>query len=206
MGYLRAPRDRVPRGGVAGVSHRDRPQRRVEQPATFGRLTVGSSLKGAIVSTVMQRARWTAHSSFCSIKMVPTRRTMASSFGKMPTTSVRRLISPLRRSIGLVLCAAWPDGLPERSCRRARPARPHRGSSRAPAPASTSARRRPPRSAHRAHRTPHGGGRARAGWEREFGSRPVTATPIICISMRPCSAKSRLNIGRSDGSSSNSRP
>lgn len=27
---------------------------------------------------------------------------MASSFGKMPTTSVRRLISPLRRSIGLV--------------------------------------------------------------------------------------------------------
>jgi hypothetical protein len=30
------------------------------------------------------------------------RRTMASSLGKMPTTSVRRLISPLRRSIGLV--------------------------------------------------------------------------------------------------------
>ena len=30
------------------------------------------------------------------------RRTMASSFGKLPTTSVRRLISPLRRSIGLV--------------------------------------------------------------------------------------------------------
>ncbi len=28
------------------------------------------------------------------------RRTMASSLGKMPTTSVRRLISPLRRSIG----------------------------------------------------------------------------------------------------------
>jgi hypothetical protein len=27
---------------------------------------------------------------------------MASSLGKMPTTSVRRLISPLRRSIGLV--------------------------------------------------------------------------------------------------------
>ena len=27
------------------------------------------------------------------------RRTMASSLGKMPTTSVRRLISPLRRSI-----------------------------------------------------------------------------------------------------------
>ena len=33
------------------------------------------------------------------------RRTMASSLGKMPTTSVRRLISPLRRSIGLVECS-----------------------------------------------------------------------------------------------------
>jgi hypothetical protein len=30
---------------------------------------------------------------------------MASSLGKMPTTSVRRLISPLTRSIGLVLCS-----------------------------------------------------------------------------------------------------
>ena len=30
---------------------------------------------------------------------------MASSLGKMPTTLVRRLISPLRRSIGLVLCS-----------------------------------------------------------------------------------------------------
>jgi hypothetical protein len=30
---------------------------------------------------------------------------MAVSLGKMPTTSVRRLISPLRRSIGLVECS-----------------------------------------------------------------------------------------------------
>jgi hypothetical protein len=30
---------------------------------------------------------------------------MASSLGKMPTTSVRRLISPLKRSIGLVECS-----------------------------------------------------------------------------------------------------
>ena len=30
---------------------------------------------------------------------------MASSLGKMPTTSVRRLISPLSRSKGLVLCS-----------------------------------------------------------------------------------------------------
>src|SRR5438874_12911602 len=34
--------------------------------------------------------------------MAPTRRMNASSLGKMPTTSVRRLISPLRRSNGLV--------------------------------------------------------------------------------------------------------
>ena len=32
---------------------------------------------------------------------------MASSLGKMPTTSVRRLISPLRRSIGLVTGMRW---------------------------------------------------------------------------------------------------
>ena len=44
----------------------------------------------------------TAHSSFCSSSSAPTRRTMASSLGKMATTSVRRLISPLRRSSGLV--------------------------------------------------------------------------------------------------------
>ena len=30
---------------------------------------------------------------------------MAASFGKMPTTSVRRLISPMRRSSGLVECS-----------------------------------------------------------------------------------------------------
>ena len=34
--------------------------------------------------------------------MAPTRRVIAASLGKMPTTSVRRLISPLRRSSGLV--------------------------------------------------------------------------------------------------------
>src|SRR5215470_11397743 len=64
---------------------------------------MGSSLKGAMVSRVMYRARCTAHSSFCSSRIAPTRRVMAASLGKMPTTSVRRLISPLRRSSGLVL-------------------------------------------------------------------------------------------------------
>lgn len=63
---------------------------------------MGLSLIGAMVSSVMYRARWTAHSSFCSIRIAPTRRIIALSLGKMPTTLVRRLISPLGRSIGLV--------------------------------------------------------------------------------------------------------
>jgi hypothetical protein len=77
-------------------------QGREGQRATAGKLTNGSSLNSAMVSSVMYLARWTAHSSFCSSSSAPTRRTMASSLGKMPTTSVPRLISPLRRSIGLI--------------------------------------------------------------------------------------------------------
>ena len=57
---------------------------------------------GAMVSRVMYRALWTAHSSFCSSRMAPISRVMAASLGKMPTTLVRRLISPLRRSRGFV--------------------------------------------------------------------------------------------------------
>ena len=65
----------------------------------------GSSLNGETDSSVMYLERCNAHSSFCSSRMAPTRRVMASSLGKIPTTSVRRLISPLSRSIGLVLCS-----------------------------------------------------------------------------------------------------
>lgn len=72
------------------------------QLAAAGRLMSGSSLIAAMVSRVRYLERWTAHSSFCSSSNAPTRRTMASSLGTMPTTSVRRLISPLRRSMGLV--------------------------------------------------------------------------------------------------------
>ena len=43
---------------------------------------MGSSLNGATVSSVMQRARWTAPSSFCASR-----------------------IAPMRRSIGLVECS-----------------------------------------------------------------------------------------------------
>ena len=81
---------------------------RFRQAAAADNLTKGSSLNGAMVSSVMSRARWTAHSSFCSSRMAPTKRVMASSLGKMPTTSVRRLISPFSRSSGLV---EWILGL-----------------------------------------------------------------------------------------------
>ena len=45
--------DRVPVSGVTGRGRRDLRQGRVDQAATAGSLTIGSSLKGAIVSRLM---------------------------------------------------------------------------------------------------------------------------------------------------------
>lgn len=50
-------------------------------------------------SSDMYRPRWTAHSSGCSIRMAPIKRVITASFGKMPTTPVRRLISPFSCSM-----------------------------------------------------------------------------------------------------------
>jgi hypothetical protein len=52
------------------------------------------------------------HSSFCSSRIAPTSRRTAASLGKMPRTSMRRLISPLTRSVELVECslARWTGG------------------------------------------------------------------------------------------------
>ena len=81
-------------------------------------VTSSGSSKRATVSSVMYLLE-TAHSSFCSRRMAPTRRTMASSLGKIPTTLVLRLISLLTRSKGLVewilvLCSLgkWNGRLP----------------------------------------------------------------------------------------------
>ena len=74
---------------------------RFAQAATAGSLTVRSPLTGAMDSSVMYLLE-TAHSSFCSSRIAPTRRVMASSLGKMPTTLVRRLTSICSRSMGLV--------------------------------------------------------------------------------------------------------
>src|SRR3989344_5544517 len=60
-------------------------------------------LSSAMPSMCMYRC-WSCHSSFCSISTAPTRRMMLSSFGKIPTTSARRLTSLLSRSSGLVGC------------------------------------------------------------------------------------------------------
>jgi len=50
-----------------------------------------------------QQRCYNCHSSFCSISMALTKRTIAASLGKMPTTPVRRLISWISRSRELVL-------------------------------------------------------------------------------------------------------
>jgi hypothetical protein len=59
----------------------------VDQAAAAGSPTISSSRKGASVSSVMELARRSANSSFHSSGMAPMRRTLASSFCKMLTTS-----------------------------------------------------------------------------------------------------------------------
>jgi hypothetical protein len=67
---------------------------RAGQLPIAGRLAVGSSRMGS------------GHAGLPFIilfeQIAPTSRTIASLFGKIPTTSVRGFISPLRRSSGLV--------------------------------------------------------------------------------------------------------
>lgn len=52
--------------------------------------------------SIQQYRRCGCHSSFCSSSNAPTSLTIATSLRKIPTTSVRRLISVLRRSSGSV--------------------------------------------------------------------------------------------------------
>ena len=76
-------------------------------------MRVASGRASLKVSTtgVMYR-RPTAHSSCCSARTAPTRRRTAGRLGKMPTTSVRRRISLLRRSCGLLdqIFFQWASG------------------------------------------------------------------------------------------------
>ncbi len=60
-----------------------------------GQAGLGQGLEAEVASAL-------AHSSCCSASTAPTRRMMLVRSGKMPTTSVRRRISRLRRSLGLL--------------------------------------------------------------------------------------------------------
>ena len=64
-----------------------------------------ASTGSVVVSRNPLQGRGGPYTSFCSSRMAPTSRTIAASFGNMPTTFVRRLISPFGRSIGLVECS-----------------------------------------------------------------------------------------------------
>ena len=55
-----------------------------------GNVMMGLSLRPETLSSVMYLQRWTDHSSFCSSRIAPTRRMIASSLGKMPTTVDQR--------------------------------------------------------------------------------------------------------------------
>ena len=100
---MSSARVHVPVRGVGAWRRSRQPAGRAgdAQAATAGSLTVRLSLTGAMDSSVMHLLE-TAHSSFCSSRMAPISRVMASALGKMPTTLVRRLISACSRSIGLV--------------------------------------------------------------------------------------------------------
>jgi hypothetical protein len=72
----------------------------LDQGAAAGKLMIGSSPIGAMVSSVMERARWTAHSSFCSSSRAPTSRTMASSLGTQGMTAMGSKECPRADDIG----------------------------------------------------------------------------------------------------------
>ena len=110
----------------------------------------------------------TAHSSCCSASTMPTSRMMAAQSGKMPTTSLRRRISRLRRSWGLLR----PDLPPVLDGERGEGGdvgrRPARAARRHPGSGPRAARRRapagprpPPRRAARRWCAP--------GWPRRAG-------------------------------------
>jgi hypothetical protein len=69
----------------------------IKLPPRAGRLMMGSSLNGAMIPAHVTSALDRPFVVLFELS-APTKRVMASSLVKMPTTSVRRLISPLRRS------------------------------------------------------------------------------------------------------------
>ena len=86
----------------------------LDQGAAAGKLMTGSSPIGAMVSSVLQRARWTAHSSFWSSSRAPASRTMASSLGTEGMTANGPKERPRADDIGapLNLTIQSIDGVP----------------------------------------------------------------------------------------------
>ena len=97
-GRFRFGVDRVPGRGVEAVGGSSSPASWNESVCNRWQADEGLSPSSASVSSDMY-LRHSAHSSFCSSRSAPTRRYDRSLVGKIPTTSVRRLISPLSRSI-----------------------------------------------------------------------------------------------------------
>src|SRR6266481_399119 len=94
-------------------------QSRIGQSAAKGRPTIGSSLTGVMLSSMMYRARWSPF-------VVPFEEDGADETGDRlligedaDDLGVRRLISPLRRPADW-WNAAWLDAGRGSSCRRAR--------------------------------------------------------------------------------------
>jgi hypothetical protein len=68
-------------------------------------LTLSCNLTAWATAIMVAKGQFVMAGKEQTIAITPDRfARLAASFGKMPTTSVRRLISPLRRSIGLVEC------------------------------------------------------------------------------------------------------
>ncbi len=70
-------------------------------PGGLPHVTMLSSLMACSPSSC-RYLRCNCHSSFCSMRSVPTRRMIDASLGKIPTTFDRRLISFISRSSGFV--------------------------------------------------------------------------------------------------------
>ena len=73
----------------------------LDQDATAGRLMMGPSSIGAMVSSVMYLARWTARSSFCPKSSAPTRREMVASLGSEGLTATGPKECPNADDIGV---------------------------------------------------------------------------------------------------------
>jgi hypothetical protein len=91
--------DRVPWRGVAGrgLDPTISGIGRIGQITMAGNPTAGSSLNAPMVSSILYRARWTAHSSFCSRRMARGRLERGDGRVRRPPPSTLEILHALRR-------------------------------------------------------------------------------------------------------------